>query len=103
MGSTVRYCVLINAIFATVTFIPGPCFNRVWGGGGIGFYNNRGEEPNYSIFRSPVDQKESDWCSFKVDGPPQTILEPRRVRVTLILGSTLVLKLDLKFILFILF
>ena len=36
--------------FATVTLIPGRCFDRGGGGGGIGFYNNRGEEQNFSIF-----------------------------------------------------
>ena len=74
--------------FATVTLIPGRCFDR-GGGGGIGFYNNRGEEPNFSIFPESLGPKGSDWCSFQVDGPPQAILEPRRVRVTLIPGSTL--------------
>ena len=58
-------------------------------GGGIGFYNNRGEEPNFSIFPESLGPKGSDWCSFQIDGPPQAILEPRRVRVTLIPGSTL--------------
>ena len=58
--------------------------------GGIGFYNNRGEEPNFSIFPESLGPKGSDWCSFQVDGPPQAIFEPRRVRVTLIPGSTLV-------------
>ena len=62
---------------------------RSRGGGGIGFYNNRGEEPNFSIFPESLGPKGSDWCSFQVDGPPQAILEPRRVRVTLIPGSTL--------------
>ena len=76
--------------FATVTLIPGQCFDR-GGGGGIGFYNNRGEEPNFSIFPESLGPKGSDWCSFQVDGPPQAILEPRRVRVTLIPGSTLAL------------
>ena len=75
--------------FATVTLIPGRCFDRGGGGGGIGFYNNRGEEPNFSIFPESLGPKGSDWCSFQVDGPPQAILEPRRVRVTLIPGSTL--------------
>ena len=74
--------------FATVTLIPGRCFDR--GGGGIGFYNNRGEESNFSIFPESLGPKESDWRSFQVDAPPQAILEPRRVRVTLIPGSTLV-------------
>ena len=63
---------------------------RSRGGGGIGFYNNRGEEPNFSIFPESLGPKGSDWCSFQVDGPPQAILEPCRVRVTLIPGSTLV-------------
>ena len=72
--------------FATVTLIPGRCFDR---GGGIGFYNNRGEEPNFSIFPESLGPKGSDWCSFQVDAPPQAILEPRKVRVTLIPGSTL--------------
>ena len=63
--------------------------SRGGGGGGIGFYNNRGEEPNFSIFPESLGPKGSDWCSFQVDAPPQAILEPRRVRVTLIPGSTL--------------
>ena len=74
--------------FATVTLIPGRCFDR-GGGGGIGFYNNRGEEPNFNIFPESLGPKRSDWCSFQVEGPPQAILEPRRVRVTLIPGSAL--------------
>ena len=79
--------------FATVTLIPGRCFDQ-GGGGGIGFYNNQGEEPNFSIFPESLGPKGSDWCSFQVDGPPQAILEPRRVRVTLIPGSTLQLCIE---------
>ena len=55
--------------FATVTLIPGGMFPSR-GGGGIGFYNNRGEEPNFSIFPESLGPKGSDWCSFQVDGPP---------------------------------
>ena len=62
---------------------------RPRGGGSIGFYTNRGEEPNFSIFRSPLDQKEAIGVVFRSMDPPQAILEPRRVRVTLIPGSTL--------------
>ena len=83
----VRYCVLINAFL-----LRWPLFRvdvSIEGGGGIGFYNNRGEEPNFSIFPESRGPKGSDWCSFQVDAPPQAILEPRRVRVTLIPGSTL--------------
>ena len=76
-----RYCVLIGGSelppsslppgthkrdFATVTLIPGRCFDR-GGGGGIEFYNNRGEDPNFSIFPESLGPKESDWCSFQVD------------------------------------
>ena len=80
--------------FATVTLIPGRCFDR--GGGGVGFCNNRGEEPKFSIFPESLGPKGSDWCSFQVDGPPQSILEPRRVRVTH-MGSTLDLHMILQF------
>ena len=86
----VRYCVLINAIL-----LRWPLFRvdvSIEGGGGIGFYNNWGEEPNFSIFPESLGPKGSDLCSFQADGPPLTAtLEPRRVRVTLIPGSTLVL------------
>ena len=57
--------------FATVTLIPGRCFDRGGrGGGGIGFYNNLGEEPSFSIFPESLGPKGSDWCSFQVDGSP---------------------------------
>ena len=85
----VRHCVLINAIL-----LRWPLFRvDVSIEGGIGFYNNRGEEPNFSIFPESLGPKGSDWCSFQVDGPPRAILEPRRLRVTLIPGSTLLLPL----------
>ena len=74
--------------FATVTLIPGRCFDR-GGGGGIGFYNNREEEPNFCIFPESLDQKEAIGVVFRSMDHPQAILEPRRVRVTLIPGSTL--------------
>ena len=59
------------------------------GGGGIGIYNNREEEPNFSIFPESLGPKGSDWCGFQVNAPPQAILRPRRVRWTFISGSTL--------------
>ena len=47
----------------------------------------------FTIFPESLGPKGSDWC-FQVDAPPppppQVILKPRRVRWTLILGSTLV-------------
>ena len=53
----VRYCVLTNATdLTTVTLIPGRCF-RSRGGGGIGFYNNREEEPNFSVFPESLGPK----------------------------------------------
>ena len=53
--------------FATVTLIPVDVSIE---GGGIGFYNNRGEEPNFSIFPESLGPKGSDWCRFQIDGPP---------------------------------
>ena len=74
--------------FATVTLIPGRCFDRGGGGGYRIFQQSRGGA-KLSIFPESLGPKGSDWCSFQVDEPPQAILEPRRVRWTLILGSTL--------------
>ena len=53
---------------ATVTLIPGRCFDRR-GGGGIGFYNNRGRSQTSLFFRSPVDQKEAIGVVFRSMDP----------------------------------
>ena len=47
------------------------------GGGGIGFYNNREEEPNFSIFPESLGPKGRDWCGSKGkddSGPLATLL-----------------------------
>ena len=74
--------------FATVTLIPGRCFDR--GGGGVSdFTATEGRSHTSLFFRSPLDQKEAIGVVFRSMDPPQAILEPRRVRVTLNPGSTL--------------
>ena len=74
--------------FATVTLIPGRCFDQ--GGGGYRILQqSRGGAKLQHFFRSPLDQKEAIGVVFRSMDPHQAILEPRRVRVTLILGSTL--------------
>ena len=57
----VRYCVLTNAILLRWPLFWVDVFDQGGGGGGggIAFYNNREEEQNFSIFRSPLDQKEA--------------------------------------------
>ena len=39
------------------------------GGGGIGFYNNREEEPSFGLFPESLGPKGRDWCGFQVDVP----------------------------------
>ena len=73
--------------FAAVTLIPGRCFDR--GGGVSDFTTIEGRSQTSVFFRSPLDQKEAIGVVFRSMDPPQAILEPRRVRVTLIPGSTL--------------
>ena len=74
--------------FATVTLIQGGCFDR--GGGGVSdFTTIEGRSQTSVFFRSPLDQKEVIGVVFRSMDPPQAISEPRRVRVTLIPGSTL--------------
>ena len=80
--------------FATVTLIPGRCFDR--GGGVSDFTTNEGRSQTSVFFRSPLDQKEAIGVVFRSMHPLQAILEPRRVRVTLIPGSTLLLGLFIK-------
>ena len=71
-----------------MTLIPGRCFDR--GGGGVSdFATIEGRSQTSVFFRSPLDQKEAIGVVFRSMDPPQSILEPRRVRVTLIPGSTL--------------
>ena len=65
-------------------------FSIEGGGGGDRIYSNGEEEPNFSSFPESLGRKGSDRCGFQVDAPSQGILEPRRVRWTLIPGSTLV-------------
>ena len=72
--------------FATVTLIQGRSFDR---GGGYRILQQSRGGAKLQYFSGVPWTKESDWCSFQVDAPPQAILEPRRVRVTLIPGSTL--------------
>ena len=75
--------------FATVTLIPGRCFDRGGGGGVSDFTTIEGRSQTSVFFRSPLDQKEAIGVVFRSMDPPQAILEPHRVRVTLIPGSTL--------------
>ena len=63
---------------------------RSRGGGGVSdFTTIEGRSQTSVFFRSPLDQKEAIGVVFRSMDPPQAILEPRRVRVTLIPGSTL--------------
>ena len=59
------------------------------GGGVSDFTTIEGRSQNFSIFRSSLDQKEAIGAVFRSMHPPRAILEPRRVRWTLIPGSTL--------------
>ena len=74
--------------FSTVTLIPGRRIDR-GGGGGSDFTTIEGRSQTSVFFRSPLDQQEAIGVVFRSMHPPQAILEPRRVRVTLIPGSTL--------------
>ena len=62
---------------------------RSRGGGVSDFTPIEGRSQTSVFFRSPLDQKEAIGVVFRSMHPPQAILEPRRVRVTLIPGSTL--------------
>ena len=65
-------------------------FRSRGGGGGVSdFTTIEGRSQTSVFFRSPLDQKEAIGVVFRSMDPPQAILEPRRVRVTLIPGSTL--------------
>ena len=71
-----------------MTLIPGRFFDR--GGGGVSDFTTIERRSQTSVFfRSPLDQKEAIGVVFRWMHHPQAILEPRRVRVTLIPGSTL--------------
>ena len=66
------------------------CGINVVGGGGVSdFTTIEGRSQTSVFFRSPLDQKEAIGVVFRSMDPPQAILAPRRVRVTLIPGSTL--------------
>ena len=62
---------------------------RSRGGGVSDFTTIEGRSQTSVFFRSPLDQKEAIGVVFRSMDPPQAILEPHRVRVTLIPGSTL--------------
>ena len=59
-------------------------------GGVSDFTTIEGRSQTSVFFRSPLDQKEAIGVVSRSMDPPQAILESRRVRVTLIPGSTLV-------------
>ena len=74
----------------TVTLIPGRRRLHAFRSRGVSdFTTIEGRNQTSVFFRSPLDQKEAIGVVFRSMDPPQAILEPRRVRVTLIPGSTL--------------